>query len=779
MHLLENRYAQLVTRYRVAFILLTLVLVALCASGMSKLYFTSNYRVFFSSDNPQLNAFETLENTYAREDNVMFIIAPRDGQVFTRQTLAAVEDLSERAWQLPYSTRVDSIAEFQHTEAEGDELVVRNLVEHAHALSDAEIDHIRNVALTEPNLVNSLVSPEAHVTAINVTIQYPRIDETREVPEVVSAVRTLAGEIREQYPDIALYTTGIVMLNNAFVESSQRDMKTLVPISFAIMMVALALLLRGFSGTVTTLLVIIFSIVSAMGLGGHLGIPITPPTSSAPIIILTLALASSVHILVSFYHELSEGVQRRKAVAEAIRVNLQPVFLASITTALGFLSMIFNDAPPFRHLGILVAMGVIASFVYAVTFLPAMISLLPARQPKRVRYDSHMMSTIAEFVIRQRRRLLWSGGAGILALVSMAPLNELNDVFPHYFDESMEFRQHSDFANDNLGGMYRFDYSIASRESQGVNDPAFLAAVERFADWWREQPETIHVNSITDTMRRLNKNMHGDDPAWYRLPEKRDLAAQYLLLYEMSLPYGLDLNNQINVDKSATRMSVTTQIISTKEVLALEQRASDWLRAQAPELGNPQGSSSTIMFAHIGARNVKSMLVGASAALVLISLTLIVALRSVRIGLVSMIPNLAPAAMGFGIWGLTVGEIGLGLSIVMGMTLGIVVDDSVHFLSKYLRARRERGLGSADSVRYAFTHVGTALWITSLVLVAGFLVLAQSSFQLNSDMGTLTAVVIALALVADFLFLPPLLMKLEEKQHGENSDAVSVSTVES
>ena len=178
------------------------------------------------------------------------------------------------------------------------------------------------------------------------------------------------------------------------------------------------------------------------------------------------------------------------------------------------------------------------------------------------------------------------------------------------------------------------------------------------------------------------------------------------------------------------------------------------------------GSSPTLMFAHIGKRNVSSMLVGTTLALVLISFILVLALRSRRIGLISLAPNLIPAGMAFGLWGLMVGQVGMSLSVVAGMTLGIVVDDTVHFLSKYLRARREKGLDEKEAVRYAFNTVGVALWVTSLVLVMGFWVLSQSHFALNSDMGAMAAITIAIALIMDFLFLPPLLMKLEENQDG-------------
>ena len=229
----------------------------------------------------------------------------------------------------------------------------------------------------------------------------------------------------------------------------------------------------------------------------------------------------------------------------------------------------------------------------------------------------------------------------------------------------------------------------------------------------------------------------------------------------MSLPYGLDLNNQINIDKSATRMTVMLRNMTTNSVLALEQRAQEWLHDNMPANLHATGASPTIMFSHIGERNIRSMLLGTTVALVLISIVLVVALRSVKIGLLSLVPNLIPAALAFGVWGIAVGQVGLALSVVTGMTLGIVVDDTVHFLSKYLRARREKGLDAEDAVRYAFSTVGLALVVTSIVLIAGFMVLTFSAFILNSNMALMTAVTILFALVADFLLLPPLLMAVD------------------
>jgi predicted RND superfamily exporter protein len=233
----------------------------------------------------------------------------------------------------------------------------------------------------------------------------------------------------------------------------------------------------------------------------------------------------------------------------------------------------------------------------------------------------------------------------------------------------------------------------------------------------------------------------------------------------MSLPYGLDLNNQIDIDKSATKIAVTLKTLTSNEVIAFDDAVENWLQQNTPSI-TVYSSSPTLMFAHLGKRNITSMLEGTSIALLLISGVLIFFLGSFKYGVISLLPNLTPALTAFGIWGITVGQVGLGLSVVTGMTLGIIVDDTVHFLSKYLRARREKGLNAEDAVRYAFNSVGIALVVTSFVLVAGFMIMAQSHFYLNSSMGLLTSAVILLALFIDLTLLPSLLIQFSGNPSG-------------
>lgn len=752
----------------------TLVLVIVAAAGLARLQQTADYRIYFNKDDPQLLAAEALQDTYTRSDNVLLVVAPKEGQVFTRATLGALRQLTAEAWQLPYAQRVDSITNYQHSYAEGDTLVVADLVPDPAALSDADLRNVRDIAVNEPALLRRLISPDGAVTGVNVTVNLPNVNPDQETRDVALAARQLAEKIGAAHPALDIHLTGIVMMNNAFPEASERDMGVLIPLMFALVIAGLWLFLRSGTATFATVAVLLMSILTAMGVAGWLGIKLSPASASAPIIILTVAVADCVHILVSFLHLMrNEGKEKIAALGEAFRINMQPVFLTSLTTAVGFLSMNFSDSPPFRDLGNVVSIGVLAAWLLSLTFLPALMTLLPVKAPKAAAYDGGALAArFGDGVVRRRGGLLWGSLAVSLVLLAFVPRNELNDDFVKYFDKSIAVRQATDFATEHLTGVSLIEYSLPAGTAGAVADPAYLRALHDFAAWYRAQPEVQHVNVVTDVMKRLNKNMHGDDQAFYRLPESRELAAQYLLLYELSLPYGLDLNNQINVDKSASRMTVLLKVLSNNELLALEQRARDWQRVHLPATMQAAGVGWSIMFGHIAERNIDSMLKGTAFGALLISLTLVIALRSFKWGLFSMLPNMLPALLAFGLWGLLVGRIGLAASVITAMTLGIVVDDTIHFISKYLRARRERGLTPEDAVRYAFNTVGYAMLVTSVVLCAGFAVLAFSTFQVNSVIGVLSAITVVLALALDFLLLPPLLMKLDEKRRAVPKAAV-------
>ena len=722
-----------------------------------------------------------MQKVFNKNESASVIIAPKSGDVFNQETLTLIKEFTDDAWQTPLSSRVDSIANYQHTWAEEDDLIVEDLILETELINPETIARAKSVALAEPDLVKRLISEQGHVAVVNITVQLPdgsqpenAADAAKAVVEVANHVLALTEQYKARYPDHDFYHTGIVFMNNAFVTESQDDASTLVPGMFLAIIVVLWLLLRSFTGTLSTLIIIVTTIAATMGVSGWLGFFLSTATVNVPTMVMTLAVADCVHVISSMLFAMRQGKTKEQALEYSMELNLMPIFITSTTTAIGFLTLNFSDVPVIADLGNLTALGVMLAFVFAVTLLPAMLKVMPMRVKKVEEQETDSMNTLATWVINHHRKLLPVSIAVVLVAVGLTYNNQINDIATDYFDHSTEFRQSTEFQQANVSGMSTIDFALYTEQASGLNQPQVLTKVAAFSDWLEQQPEVDHVATISDTFKRLNKNMHGDNQDYYALPDNQELAAQYLLLYEMSLPYGLDLNNQLNIDKSATRLTATMKNLGSKEFTAFEVRAQNWMADNAPEL-TMTAASPNLMFAHVGERNMVSMIFGTLLALVLISVLLVFALRSWRMGAVSLVPNIIPAAIGFGIWGLYSAEINMGLSVVLSMTLGIIVDDTVHFLSKYQHARN-LGKDAEQAVRYAFISVGRALWITTLVLTIGFSVLAMSSFRLNSDMGLLTAIIIVSALIVDFLFLPAFLMVLD-KAKGKSDQNKQVSDV--
>ena len=765
------RFTDSVIRYRWAVLLLAIIITAGFGRGMGELEFASNYRTFFSDENPELSAFEDLQATYTKNDNILFVVEPFLGvekqTAFTNTTLDAVEKLTAEAWKIPYAIRVDSVTNFQYTRAIGDELIVSDLVIDAKNLSPSELLLRKEISLDEPLLVNNLVTPSGGVTAVNVVLQYPEAS-VLEVPEAVLAARELRERIETEFSGVNISLTGVSMLNNAFSEVGLQDAGSLTPLMFLVILTMSWLILRFFAGTIVIFLVVAFSTVVGMGAAGFFGVKLTPISMSASTVILTLAVADSIHILISLRALMREGLTKSEAISEAVRLNFMPVAITSITTIVGFLALNFSDSPPFWHLGNITAVGILAAWLFSITLLPAMISLLPVniKMTKETEWTQRVMGSLADFVISNFRKILVVSSLVVLVFSGFIPTISFNDQWVEYFDTSIEFRRESDQALKNFG-LYPIEFSVPALNTGGVSEPEYLNYLEEFTDFLSTQPEVLHVYSITDVMKRLNKNMHGDDEDFYRIPDSRELSAQYLLLYELSLPYGLDLNDRINVDKSATRVTAMLQKASTSETKNFLDSSRKWMAQNLPEYMQSQPTSAQVMFTYITERNIHNMIFGTGVAILAIALIMMIALRSLRLGLLSMMPNTLPLLMTFGAWALLFGEVGFSVATVASISLGIIVDDTVHFLSKYVRAKNEKGLSAEESIRYAFSSVGVAIVVNTIILISGFLVLTASAFKMNVDLGLMTIFSILFALLLDFLLLPALLLVIDREKTAD------------
>ncbi len=758
---LAYNYCQWLYRYRwhvVAFY----VLVAVVASWQAlSLKSTMDNRVFFGPENPELKLLTALEKDYTQTNDVLVAIEPAGGDVFTREALGAIVELTDRLWKAPFATRVDSITNFQYSRGASDEVAIGDLVPKGFSYAPAELAEVRTIALHDPLLKGLLVSADGGVAGIRVNFQFPRHD-TASVHEIAGYLTALQDAFAVKHPGTKLYFTGNVMVMQAFGEAQQRDMLYLVPLMLVAMAVILYLLLRSWAAMAIAMSVAGLSMLIAMGAAGAMGIVLSAGTAPAPFIVLTVALAYGVHLIAEYVDGCRLGASNRVSALGAVESNVFPIFLTGLTTAIGFLSMNASDAPPFHDLGNISAIGVASAFVLSFSLTPALLQIFTVPIDTKASVTHIALKELAKFVNAKPGQVLvtMTMVVGVLAVGILHMRQSENWV--GYFDETFQFRRDTDAVLEKLTGFDVLEFSVSAKAHGGVESPEYMAKLHEFTTWLRKQPEVLNVVAVSDIVKRVNRNVHGDDPEYDRLPKARDEIAQYLLLYEMSLPQGLSLIDRITASRDASRVTIVVgkdgKNLPSDVLIPVSNRIEHWLRTHGGPSMAAEGTGLSLMFAHLSERNVSLMIGGTSVAIFLVSLILIIGLRSFKLALVSLVGDFVPAVMALGLWGFLVAEMNVAVSIVAAMTFGIVVDDTIHYLSRYARARRVLGMTPDQAVEYAFTSTGKAMIFTMTVMCFGFTVLSFSSFGVNATLGSLTLITFGFALLSDFLILAPLLL---------------------
>lgn len=734
-----------------------LVIGMIACLGLLRISVTSDTRVFFGEDNLHLAQLEAFERTYTQNNNVLFVVAAKTGTLMTPEHLASLADLTDAAWQLPHSTRVDSLTNFPHMKTVEDEFIIGDLLPTGTPISEDLLEEISGVAETDALLVNRLVARDLSATGINVNFHLPTRGSLA-IDEINAAALALAATFRAQNPELEIHVTGNVVLMKAFSSAAMQDIKYLLPFSLAVIVMVLMITLRSLTETLAISGILAFSAAIAAGLTGWYGLPLNTATVVAPIIIMTLAMASCIHIITAIHRTMRGGQEQFKAIRASLQENGFPIVMTSLTTVVGFLALNFADAPPLRELGNIVIVGIVINFVLTFTLFPVILR----RMKLKIRTSSYPLDSLKlASAIRINTLAVLLIGTALIIASSLGLLRiRLDDDFIRYFDESFAYRTASDFTEDRLTGLNILEFSLDSGSPDGIFSPAYQAHVDEFTMWLRAQEKVANVTSITEYTKRLNMHLSADGLAI--IPDNRSLIAQYYLLMDMGLPEGRSLSEVINTDQSASRVTANLRHATSGEIRRMNEAAQAWLRANAPDLETP-GISINVLFSHLSIDNIRSMIKGTIVSFIVISLIIMVMLRSFKFGLISLLANSIPALVGFGLWGLLAGTVNLGASVLVSMTLGIVVDDTIHFLIAW-RHHRQGGDSPAQAGASALASVGPAMLITTLALIAGFCVLALSGFDINRTLGTFTAIIIAVALAVDFFMLPAALTLMDRER---------------
>jgi predicted RND superfamily exporter protein len=618
--------------------------------------------------------------------------------------------------------------------------------------------------LNDTDLTKHLLSPEGDMALAVIKFQ-PNVDDQTTRLQIARSVVVLRDSLREEYPDVAIYILGGVLFELDSYNAQIKDSQQLFPLVIGISILLLWFCLRSLAYSLCLFIVSFATIGLTVGTYGWLQIPFNQISSLGPLVVLVIAIADGIHIVSIYAQGLGKGMDKLSAMRHSLAVNLQPVTLATITTAMGFLSLNYCSSPGIYGFGNIVAIGVCWAFLVTLTFLPALILLLPVNRIPAPLGVAPFISRVSALVTTRGPILFWGSTLLIVITLGLLPLNRLDFNRYSFVDEDSDFHHVMSALAEKIGNDQSLAYSIHSGAYYGITEPEFLAQVDEFTAWLEDQPETSFVTSYTDYLRARNKAEHDDDETWNVLPEDQLQIIDYLVGYQLIQEIEPSLEPIFNTDYSAIRLVIGTSNLSNLQLINFNDRIDAWIAANVNARYRVMHGDNSILFARLDRSISVELMQGFTLSFILITLTMIVGLKSLRYGLLSIIPNLFPATIVFGFWGLFIGELSPYILMLFSISIGLVVDDSVHVLSKYITARRA-GKNPQQAVEYSLEKAGSAITITTLSLAVGTFVLVLSNTFHFQNVALLLTPIIVVALLLDLLFLPPLLMRVDRRQHA-------------
>ena len=754
--------AETIIRYRPLCIIISILILAGLAQGLSKINFNPDINAFFPENDTLTTSHLSIEDTYSSMDNAVIGIGVKEGTVFTNEVLSLIEDLTEKAWKTPHSLRVDSLSNYSYVSADGDDLYIEPFLEGSSTYDLKTLKEKELIIEQEELAYGAIISKDKKTSLINIVFDPPRKDIEAEYQESLNYVLGFLEEARKNHPEVDLIISGIVYMEYQSPMLLKAQMPKLMPTAILVILLTLFLLLRSLVAVAGSFLVILMSVVSAMGSIGFMSGDIAQPFIMVPILIATLAVADCVHLFTLYFQNLDSSRKSKEAMLESLKLNLQPLFLTSLTTAIGFLSLNLAPVEPLRGIGNGVAVGVFLAFIFTVLLLAPIVSYFNVKQSKNINFQKNIARKLGRFSIKNYKRLLVIVPVISCFLMAFIPLNKTNDnPLEFYSERYTTSAADSKWISQRIGGTFPVSYEL---NSQGiVSDPEFLREVDKFSEWLASNKEVLHVSSLSKIMKNLNKTLHGKQEEWNIIPTEPDLSAQYLFFYEMSLPYGLDLTNSISQNKESIKLVASLKELGSLEYREFAKRVENYASQNMPEDMVSIGTGTRPIFAFMSNMLITQLTYALGIGIVLITATIILFFRSLRYGMLTSVTNLLPIGVAFGIWAIVSGEISMLVGIGMGTTLGIIVDFTVHFLSKYLHARRQKNLSAEEAVEYAFETVGFALIITSFSLILGFLVLLQAFFIPIHGFVLFSSIAFLSALIIDLLLFPALLITWDKR----------------
>ncbi|EQC46532.1 RND family transporter [Bacteriovorax sp. Seq25_V] len=730
------------------YISLSLIAFILLTSGIFLIKSNFSVKVWLNKNDHRINDLNLHEKTFGSSDT-MDVIIYNDRGIFNPHTISTIQEISEEMWKVKDIVRVESLTNYNWIESIDDDISITPFIAEDDILTEEFLNKKKNQALGDKHLVNNLISPSGKLAYIRSFLQVT--NGTPPYEEIVTQVESLIKKYN--HDEIHIQLSGITFINESLKRASDRDMVVVFPLVFIALVIILFAFFRNLFGVISPFVIILLTIASTFGVEGFLGIEFNNILAAVPAVLIAIGLADSVHILISYRHGTTyEGLTNEDAATRALSKNFIPTILTTITTSIGFLSLLTADIRPIHDLGMLSGIGCIFAWFFTYFLLGAFLKYINFPQ-RKAKEDLHFIEHIGNFSHKYRLLIVITFPLLALFMAYLGSKNIINADPVEYFSESTPIKKTFNLVEREFGASRAIELVFDSGIPEGIKDVEFLKKSELMINWIEQLPEVKRVTSIETILKKMNQTLHGDDPNFYKIPETRREVADQLFLYTLGLPSGMDLKNQISIDNRKFRVLVLWHVNDT--MTAIEK--SEIILAKAKEIGlNVYEGGQSPIYNRVNDLVVNTFFYSMGLTLPLIFLIMFLTFKDLKLAILSLIPNVFPLMVASGIMYLNGDEINIGNVIVFAVCLGIAVDDTIHFIANY-KIKILKGHSTDQALKETLIQTGKALILTTVLLFFGFGLFAFGDFVPNQKFGIYCAMILILALISDVILLPAIL----------------------
>lgn len=771
-------------------------------SQANKLKLDTSTEGFFHEDDPVLVKYNNFLDQFGRDS--MIIVAMKPPEIFNFGFLKKLKDIHQEIENsVPHVEEVTSLINARSTLGKEDELIVEDLMENW-PKNQSELADVKQRALANPLYKNMLISEDGKFTTITIKMHsYSMLGEDgdtlnsdednedgfsdfendilfveenttetfkvekrkfisdEEQFELLEALYKIVDKYKS--PKFPIYLAGSPVVNGAIKVNMSEDMGRFMLIAISVIAFFLFILFRRVSGVFLPLFIVIISIFSTLGLMVIFDTAIKVPTQILPSFLAAVGVCDSVHVMVVFYRQLSKSGDKKSAIIYALSHSGRAITLTSLTTAGGMLSFVSSDLVPVTDLGIFAPIGVMLTLAYTVLLLPALLAVIPIRvsskEKKKSTITENLLKSIGNFSIKYPKPIV-IGSVLLIALslfaaayikLSYDPINWLPDGVPA--------KEETRFIDKELKGTITFEVIADTGFENGWHNPELLKKLEQITNVIKQYRNgDLFVGktiSITDILKEINQALNENRADFYSIPDEKNLVSQEFLLFENS---GSDaLEDRVDSQFSKARLTMKVPVLdAVKYIRFFNYVEEEFNQMFGDEVDITVTGIVALLFRAVNAV-VLSMIKSYLIAIVVITILMFFLIGNVKIGLLSMVPNITPIIFILGIMGLFSFRLDAFTLLIGSIALGLVVDDTIHFMDNFRQYYRQSN-NVAQAIHQTLQTTGMAMLYTSLVLSSGCFVYLCSSMSNLVNFGLLTGLSILFALAADFLLLPALLV---------------------